>query len=471
MRRWKPLWSSTNAILQNSSYRRSSFPVASSISRQLHGTASSAFPHSRPKMWHRTSILNAADLVSTKWMLTAKNFIHSAASDAKQRDYYEILGVSETATREEIKKAFHALAKKYHPDANRNNPSSKRKFQEIREAYETLQDPKKRSQYDRMKEDNGTAEGVKFSMGDAGGFRYSYSDINRNEFSDSFHKVFSEIFENAADFMATDIEVELSLTFSEAAQGCTKHLSFDADVTCDSCDGRGHPLNARSKVCPSCRGAGKVSLGPFFETCNTCSGSGRVVKEFCRECQGSGIVEGVKEVKVTVPAGLDTGDTIRVPKSGNASKRGFQPGNLFINIKVSEDPIFVRDGADIYVDSNISFTQAILGGEVEVPTLSGKVQLQIPKGVQHGQLLTLRGKGLPKRGYFVDHGNQYVRFRVNFPVVLNERQRAILDEFAKEEVSNEENRLQHIFDRFLSTRSVLEFSILMLILLFVMKIL
>ncbi|KAL3034485.1 hypothetical protein AAZX31_02G197100 [Glycine max] len=361
--------------------------------------------------------------------LRYRYFHATAFSSSADRDHYGTLGVPENASQDEIKKAFHSLAKKYHPDANKNNPSAKRKFQDIREAYETLRDSKKRAEYDKMRTRG--SEDIEYDRDDAERFRNAY----RSHFSDSFHKVFYEqIFEEATTQFSSNIEVELSLTFSEAAGGCTKHVSFDALVPCDHCNGQGYPLDAIPKVCPTCRGSGRVTIPPFTSTCITCKGSGRIIKDSCLTCGGSGAVEGVKEVKVTIPAGVDSGDTIHVPEGGNAAGSGGRPGSLYIKIKVTEDSIFVRDGADIYVDSNISFTQAILGGKVEVPTLSGKMQLKIPKGVQHGQLLVLRGKGLPKHGFLVHHGDQYVRFRVNLPIEINERQRAILEELAKEEI-------------------------------------
>ncbi|GAA0142256.1 chaperone [Lithospermum erythrorhizon] len=399
-----------------------------------------------------------------------KRLFHSTGICYKDKDYYGVLGVSGNASRDEIKKAFHALAKKYHPDSNKNNPSAKRIFQEIREAYEVLQDPERRSQYDQMKDSSTSTENLKYGNGDAGGFRYS----RRTHFSDSFHKVFSEIFENETEGFATDVQVELPLSFHEAATGCTKHISFDAAVPCDSCNGHGHPPTAKLKTCPTCQGIGRVTMPPFTATCMSCKGSGRVIKDSCRMCQGSGVVEGVKDVKVTVPAGVDSGDTIRVPKAGNAGGRGKLPGNLYINIKVGQDTLFARDGADIYVDYTISFTQAILGGKVEVPTLSGKTQLQIPKGVQHGQLVSLRGRGLPRSGFFVDHGDQYVRFRINLPTVVTEKQRGILEEFAMEEISSENSKYmegnwwQRIVE--LGPKFVVEFSILLLGLLLLLKI-
>ncbi|XP_057794146.1 chaperone protein dnaJ 1, mitochondrial isoform X2 [Salvia miltiorrhiza] len=408
-------------------------------------------------------------------MLFSRRFIHGTGSyQSAARDYYEILGVSRDATRDEIKKAFHALAKKYHPDANKNNPSAKRKFQEIREAYETLKDPEKKTHYDRLRQSsktNGTRSAGNSNTGSSR-FRHAHGA----QFSDSFHKIFSEIFENETENVGSDIQVELVLTFSEAAQGCTKDLSFDADVPCDSCHGRGHPFDAQTIMCPTCRGIGRVTIPPFTTTCSTCKGVGRIIKEYCTACGGSGACKGVRDARVTVPAGVDAGDTIRVPGAGNSGAWGSTSGDLYIKLKVAEDPVFSRNGADLYVDQYISLTQAILGGSVEVPTLSGKKQLTIPKGVQHGQLVKLRGKGLPKNGFMVTHGDQYVRFCINLPSTVTERQRAILEEFEKEQL-DENNRSaagswwQYWVRRSAWPEFVLEFSILTMILIFLVKVL
>ncbi|CAA0806799.1 Chaperone protein dnaJ 1- mitochondrial [Striga hermonthica] len=377
-----------------------------------------AFMHSPANNYWRIQLGRHADF-ATYEVLLSKRLIHATGVlGSVEQDYYKILGVSNNATRDEIKAAFRSLAKKYHPDANKNNPTAKRKFQEIKDAYETLQDPEKKTQYDRIRGQSGRTESSEYHNRDWNHFKRT----PRAEFSDSFQKIFSEIFEEETEHMNNDIEVELELTFSEAAEGCIKQVSVDADLPCDICYGRGHPLNAEMKICPTCQGLGKATIPPFITTCNTCKGVGRITKDYCMACKGSGVGKGVMDVKVAIPAGcVESGDTIRVAKAGNFGRGGKSSGNLFIKLKVAEDLKFSRDGSDLYVDTCISFTQAILGGSVEVPTLSGNMQLQIPKGVQHGQLVTLRGKGLPTGGFFVGRGNQYVRFSIKFPIAVNKQ--------------------------------------------------
>lgn len=383
-----------------------------------------------------------------RFMLTpfvlSRSFHATGHRCSKHKDYYKILGVPKDASQDDIKKAFHSLAKKYHPDTNRGNAGAKRMFQEIRDAYETLRDPSKREQYDML-----------FSRGSKTEFDGSYHDTfsgsnnqrhdpftefhrqNDGHFSSKFYKIFSEVFQQDINAQANDIKVELNLSFSEAANGCIKQVSYRAKNVCDSCGGRGHLPNAKIYVCPSCKGLGRVTMYPFTSVCSSCRGVGKVIKDYCLTCQGSGVVDGMKHVKLDMPAGLDSGDTINVSGAGDSGGLGVQSGNLHIKIQVGIDPVFTRDGADIHVDKRISFTQAMLGGKVEVPTLNGKTEVKIPKGVQPGQVVVLRGKGLPDpSGYF---GDQYVRFRIHFPSVVTERQRALLEEFAVEEATKEQN--------------------------------
>ncbi|KAK4483934.1 hypothetical protein RD792_011143 [Penstemon davidsonii] len=372
-------------------------------------------------------------------LLFSKRFIHATGVRLSERDHYEILGISKDANRDEIKKAYHALAKKYHPDANKNSPSAKRKFQEIRDAYETLRDPEKKAQYDMTREGSGRTKDAGYSSSGGEQFRYARGA----HFSDSFHKIFSEIFENENEGMAGDIEVELAVTFSEAARGCTKHLSFSADVPCDSCDGQGHPLDAEPKVCPTCQGIGRVTIPPFVTTCSTCKGYGRIIKDLCMKCEGSGVSKGIKNVKMIIPAGVDSGDTIRVPKAGNAGGRGSLGGHL-----------------KWYQGQSQSQTkkEAILGGNVEVPTLSGTVQLQ---------------------EFLID---------LNIGRNVSERQRAILEEFEEEIIDENSTSAEGSWweespwvkrligseespwvKRLLGPNFMLEFSIFVLILFFLNK--
>ncbi|PKA50023.1 Chaperone protein dnaJ 1, mitochondrial [Apostasia shenzhenica] len=410
-----------------------------------------------------TGIQSLDTFFKTSSSFSNRSFHATGSTYGVERDYYEILGISKNATQEDIKKAFRNLAKKYHPDANRSSPAAKRKFQEIREAYETLRDPDKRTHYDM-----GFSRGAESVSYDA--YAAEFQNSSHDPFSSTFYKVFSEVFENDREVYAADIQVELNLSFDEAARGCIKQVSFMAQVPCDSCSGKGHPNNSGLSICPTCRGSGKVTIFPFTSTCGSCKGFGRLIKDPCLVCEGSGVVDGIKSVNVSIPAGVDSDDTIRVPKAGHQGRHGgILPGGLHIRLQVSKDPIYHRDGADIYVEANISFTQAILGGMIEVPTLSGKAPVKIPKGVQPGQLLALRGRGLPKHIGSASYGDQFVKFRVCFPLSVNDRQRELLEEFAKEEVVQENsgfhdgNLWQQVVEYFTGPRFMLGIAFLILL--------
>ncbi|KAJ3700189.1 hypothetical protein LUZ61_003894 [Rhynchospora tenuis] len=380
------------------------------------------------------------------FLSTGRAFHATAPLGAIEKDYYKILGVPRDASQDDIKKAFLTLAKKYHPDTN-SSQSGKSKFQEIRDAYEILRDPSNRAQYD--KRFTGEEE-MRYTADDAREFHNrTYQDpftgsqkAGRDRFSDQFYKIFAEVFDDERGTYAEDVEVVVKLPFAAAVKGAKVELSYAAKVLCDSCDGRGYSVNAKRYVCPNCDGLGKVTIFPFRTTCDLCRGSGRIIKDFCLVCKGVGVIDGMRTVNVEIPAGVDSGDRIRVAEAGNSGRQGVNLGNLILKLEVEKDPVFVRDGSDIYVDARISFTQAILGGTVEVPTLSGKTQLRIPKGVQPGHRVILRGKGLPRgpsEARYLDCGDQYVHFRVYFPSSVNERQRAILEEFALEEATKENN--------------------------------
>eukprot|EP00262_Sarcandra_glabra_P002459 TRINITY_DN1275_c0_g3_i1.p1 TRINITY_DN1275_c0_g3~~TRINITY_DN1275_c0_g3_i1.p1 ORF type:complete len:257 (+),score=44.33 TRINITY_DN1275_c0_g3_i1:57-773(+) len=222
----------------------------------------------------------------------------------------------------------------------------------------------------------------------------------------------------------------------EAVQGCTKTVTFQTAVPCETCGGTGVPPGTRPETCRPCRGSGMTFMqrGPFSiqTTCSQCGGTGKIVKSFCKSCKGAQVLKGSKSVKLDVMAGVDDNETLKIYRSGGADPDGNQPGDLYVTIKVREDPVFRREGPDIHVDTVLSATQAILGGTIQVPTLTGDVVLKVRQGTQPGQKVVLKGKGIKTRKS-ASYGNQYVHFNVNIPTNLSQRQRVLIEEFAKEE--------------------------------------
>uniref|UniRef100_A0A0D9WNB3 CR-type domain-containing protein n=1 Tax=Leersia perrieri TaxID=77586 RepID=A0A0D9WNB3_9ORYZ len=324
--------------------------------------------------------------------------IYIGQHSSPEKDYYKILGVPKDASQDDIKKAFHSL-------------------------------------FYRGSEANSTQGGMEFD----GAYQDPFSGFhkqghnpfaefyrpNNGPFSNKFYKIFSEVFEHDIDVHANDIEVEVAISFREAVKGCMKQVSFSAKNLCNSCDGRGYLANAKTYVCPSCKGAGRVTMYPFTSICTSCRGFGKVIKDYCLTCKGLGVVDGMKYINESILAIQFTYWRLDIVV------------DVERNLEVASDPLFVRDGADIHVEKRISFTQAMLGGKVEVPSLDGMAEVKIPKGVQPGQVIVLRGKGLPDQAGYL--GDQYVRFRIHFPKVVNERQRALLEEFAVEEATKEQN--------------------------------
>lgn len=431
---------------QQASGRISKAKICSEQTRGFHRYVGSS--HSASCIWTRYIAGGSREVLWSIFVLKNQKFHWTGLHNMAMRDLYETLGVHRDASEDEIKNAFHKLAKKYHPDLNKGDAKAKIKFQEIHDAYEILKDKKKRAEYDRVGPvgfEQGTSTGQHTTdTNDGFGFQ--------DPFSDDFHKIFSEFFRSGTERPAPNIKVNLEMTFLESVKGCTKHLSFIAPVRCYTCKGSGYPPGVNPQICRTCKGVGKVTIPPFTSTCVTCKGMGRVVKESCYTCKGSGTVRGLKEIDVNIPAGIESGDIIRVPRAGASGSRGVPPGDLDIQVQVLEDSIFRRDGEDIYVDACINVTQAIMGGKIKVPTLSGNILLKIPKGVQPGDVLVLRGKGIPKRVGLIDQGDQYVQFRVKIPTKITERQRSILEEIAKEEANQAEDValgsswLDHVID-------------------------
>ncbi|PON52814.1 Terminal organelle assembly protein [Parasponia andersonii] len=348
--------------------------------------------------------------------------IHGTASMAS-RDFYDVLGVNRNASASEIKKAYYGLAKKLHPDTNKDDPDAEKKFQEVQKAYEVLKDEDKRRQYDEI---GHAAFEEHQGSGFANDFRNPFKDI----FDDNIFNIFRQ------NFGGQDVKIAIELSFMEAVQGCSKTVTFQAAMPCEACGGSGVPPGTRPESCKRCRGSGMTFMqtGPFRmqTTCTQCGGSGKTFPRLCKSCNGQRVMNGVKSVKLDIVPGVDDNETIKVFGSGGADPDGSQPGDLYVSIRVREDPVFRREGADIHVDAVLSITQAVLGGTIQVPTLTGDVVLKVRPGTQPGQKVVLKKKGIKTRNSY-SFGDQYVHFNVTIPANLTPRQRELIEEFAKEE--------------------------------------
>ncbi len=342
-----------------------------------------------------------------------------------KRDYYEVLGVDKGADDKDIKKAYRRVAMKYHPDRNPDDPEADHKFKEATEAYDILMDGEKRAAYDQF----GHA-GVDPSMGGgAGGF-------GGGSFSDIFGDVFGDIFGGGrgrgGPQRGSDLRYTLDISLEDAVRGTTAEIRVPTLQSCDTCDGSGARKGSSPTTCGTCGGMGQVRMqqGLFQvqQTCPTCRGRGKQITDPCRSCAGQGRVEKSKTLSVKVPPGVDTGDRIRLSGEGEAGPDGGPPGDLFVQMSVRQHPIFERDGKHLYCEVPITFVDAVLGGELEVPTLDGRVKLKIPAETQTGKLFRLRGKGVkPVRGGSV--GDLLCRAVVETPVNLSKKQKELLREF------------------------------------------
>lgn len=359
------------------------------------------------------------------------------------QDYYELLGVTKNASEKEIKRAYRKLAMKYHPDKNPDDKESEAKFKEISEAYEVLSDPQKRAAYDQF----GHA-GVNQQAGGAGGAGGGFGG-----FEDIFGDMFGDIFGGGGSRRGgsrrqqaqrgRDLKYTLELTLEEALRGVKKTIKVPSFVSCDICHGSGAKSGSGKKTCQTCHGAGAVRMSQGFfsveQACPTCHGAGQIIKDPCEKCHGQGRVRDVSTLSVDIPAGVDTGDQVRLSGKGEAGENGGPSGDLYVAVKVKPHKIFERDGNDLRCEMPISFVTACLGGEIEVPTLEGQVKLKVPAETQSGKVFRLRGKGA-KALRSGSQGDLLCKVVVETPVNLNPEQKTLLQQL---EQSLNESKKRH----------------------------
>jgi molecular chaperone DnaJ len=354
-----------------------------------------------------------------------------------KEDYYDLLGVDRKATDEELKKAYRKKAVQYHPDKNPGNKESEEMFKKVSEAYEALKDPDKRAAYDRY----GHAAFQGAGGGGRGGF-HDPQDIFREFFNQQGGGggggIFDEMFgggggrDGGRD--GSDLRYDLEITLEEAATGIEKEISFRKLMSCEHCHGSGAEPGSKRVTCPTCRGAGQIrrsgGIIVFTQTCPTCGGSGVKIEKPCAVCKGEGRTAKNTKLNVKIPPGVDTGSRLRSAGNGEAAAAGGTPGDLYIVLSVKDHELFERQGDDLFCEIPIKFTLATLGGQIEVPTLTGKANLKIPTGTQSGTTFRLRNRGMPTlRGG--GHGDELIRVQVEVPASLSAEQRKILEEFAK----------------------------------------
>ncbi len=368
---------------------------------------------------------------------------------ATKRDYYEVLGIDKNATDAEIKSAFRKLAKKYHPDLNKDDPNATEKFKEIQEAYEVLGDASKRSQYDQFGHAGVSGAGNAGFNGFGGGF--SGFDGADFDFGDIFDNIFGGGFSSFGGGRSStqnrktkgsDLLMHVKLSFEEAVYGCEKDFDIDVVEECDSCHGKG---GFDEETCDTCHGSGTITteqhtiLGSFLSktTCPDCGGRGKTFKRTCTSCRGKGKVTREKTITVTIPSGIDTGDQLRVAGKGNAGSHGGSNGDLYLEFMVSDHEFYKRDGDDIYLELPLTITEAILGCKKEVPTLYGNIDLSVPAGTTSGDKQRIRGKGIDNRAHH-SKGNMYIIMKVITPKKLSRAQKKIIEELNRTDLLDKE---------------------------------
>jgi molecular chaperone DnaJ len=345
-----------------------------------------------------------------------------------KRDYYEVLGVARDIDPKELKKAYRKLAMKYHPDRNPDDKDAEAKFKEATEAYEVLSDEQKRAAYDQY----GHAGVDQGAGGGAYGGNANFSDIFGDVFGDIFGAAGGGRGGRGGPSRGSDLRYTLELTLEEAVRGVDKKIRIPTLANCETCNGSGAKPGTKPKTCTTCHGQGQIRMQQGFfsvqQTCPSCRGQGTFIEEPCTSCHGRGVKEETKTLSVKIPAGVDTGDRIRLAGEGEAGAMGGPSGDLYVQVSVREHSLFHRDGRNLYCDVPISIVDAALGGELEVPTLDGRVKLKIPAETQSGKLFRLRGKGVaPVRGGAA--GDLLCRVQVETPVNLNDEQKDLLMKF------------------------------------------
>ena len=356
-----------------------------------------------------------------------------------KRDYYEVLGVEKGASDVEIKKAFKKMARKYHPDLNRDNQKeAEAQFKEVNEAYEILSNPQKKAQYDQFGHAAFDGSG---GGGGAGGFGGFGGGAEAGGFGDIFDMFFGgngggRGSRRPGPERGSDLRYDLEIAFEEAAFGKEVELNIPRTEECKTCNGSGAAAGTKPEECPQCHGNGQVQYAqntPFgrivnSRVCDRCEGTGKIIKTPCKDCSGKGTKRVKRKISVKIPAGVDNGSRIRVSAGGEAGIRGGGPGDLYVYIFVKTHRLFKRDGVDVLCEVPVSFVQATLGDKIEVPTLDGKVEMTIPEGIQSGSVLRLKGKGIPfLRGS--GRGDQHVKIKVLTPQKLSSKQKDLLKEF------------------------------------------
>ncbi|VFP77671.1 molecular chaperone DnaJ [Buchnera aphidicola] len=347
-----------------------------------------------------------------------------------QQDYYTILKVSNTASEREIKQAYKRLAIKYHPDRNQGNKTAEEQFKKIKQAYEVLSDKKKRTAYDQY------GHSAFEQNGNNGDFHSSFT-TSTSDLNDIFGDVFGDIFGNNRKKnteKGSDLQYNINLTLEEAVQGTTKEIKIPTLSTCHSCSGKGTAHGKKSQTCTYCHGHGQIHMRKGFfsvqQTCPTCHGKGTVIKNPCKICYGQGRIKVSKKLSIKIPSGVDTNDRIRLNNEGESGQYGAQSGDLYIQINVKKHPIFTREDNHLHCEVPINFVTASLGGEIEVPTLQGRLKLKIPSETQSGKLLRIRGKGVKsvRKRY---PGDLLCKIIVETPVNLNRSQKNLLHQLGK----------------------------------------